>query len=677
MRKIQLTGNSAVGNAKFVSQDGPVTTFRLPKEKGGINLPDLVGCKHRYFNFYAQSMTDHSVCMKLCFYTTDGEDPCFYIHLGLLPKIRALVCVDMEWVKGAKVFPERNPGQVKIVCLGEHIHADNVKRVTLENSDCFTEIDFQISEPVLTNDYPAEFPIPDVKLIDKFGQYKLKDWPNKIKDEEMLKTRLTKLAGEKGKEATFPFADWNTGTGSYKKLKLTEGSGFFATTKQKGRWWLVDPEGYVFFSTGVDVVVPNVCCRIDGVEPWMDWLPKEDDPTYGKFYDKSISVHTPGKEYTAFAYDQINLQRVFGDDWYEHWLDFIPRFLKDSGINTVGNWSDFNVSAKANMPYVDQLPSFPTTTTLIFRDLPDVFSPEYRESAKQCAQHLKARANDPNLIGYFLRNEPHWAFAANIVVADEVLCCGLETHTKGKLIEFLQERYPTIDNLNKAWDIKLGSFDDLNHHFNGSATKPSKLTSASDKDIREFSRIMLNEYAAVPSQECRKVDPNHMNLGMRWAWITDPDLVAGWENFDVFSINCYRADAVSMMDYCIDAGVDLPMIIGEFQFGALDVGPTATGLYGVKTQAGRAKAYRHYVEGMAAHTHGVGCHYFQFTDQFALGRFDGENYNIGFIDVCTQPYETFINDGVKKSSEHIYSIMQGETPAYSGEEADYIPMIAY
>jgi hypothetical protein len=32
-----------------------------------------------------------------------------------------------------------------------------------------------------------------------------------------------------------------------------------------------------------------------------------------------------------------------------------------------------------------------------------------------------------------------------------------------------------------------------------------------------------------------------MILGMRWAWISDPP-AAGWENFDVFSINCYAVD---------------------------------------------------------------------------------------------------------------------------------------
>ena len=676
MKKIQLTEQSATGNAKLISAENGVSTFRLPKKDGGILVPALVHSKERYFTFFAESKTDHSVCMKLCFYTHDENKYAFYINFGLLPRIRALVCIDMAWVEGATVFPERNPGQVKLVCLGEHIHADHVTKVSIENSECFTEIDFCISDLTLTDEYPTDFPIPDVKLIDEFGQYKLKEWPNKIKSEAMLKENLLKVAGEQNSKAVFPFADWNEQYGSAKHLKLTEGSGFFAALKKDGRWWLVDPQGYAFFSTGVDVTVPQIDCRIDGVEKWLDWLPATDDPVYGKYYETRKSAHSD-RVYIAFLYEQVNLHRVFGADWYERWLDFMPRFLKNSGINTVGNWSDYTISDRAGMPYVDWLREFPTTKTLIFRDFPDVFNPEYRESAVQCAQYLKGRADDPNLIGYFLRNEPLWAFAENVNLADEVLCCGKETYCKEKLIGFLWEKYNTVEAFNKAWALDLKDFAELNHCFDGGARKPSGLTPASKEDMRAFFRILLQEYTAVPSQECRKVDPNHMNLGMRWAWISDPDIVAGWENFDVFSINCYHADAVPMMDYSVKAGVDLPMMIGEFQFGALDAGPTAPGLFSVKTQAGRAKAYRYYVERMAAHPNGVGVHYFQCYDQFALGRFDGENYNIGFLDLCSQPYETFINDGVLKSSEIIYSIMEGKTAPYNVKDADYIPTISY
>lgn len=116
-------------------------------------------------------------------------------------------------------------------------------------------------------------------------------------------------------------------------------------------------------------------------------------------------------------------------------------------------------------------------------------------------------------------------------------------------------------------------------------------------------------------------------------------------------------------------------MIGEFHFGALDTGLSATGLEGVLTQKDRGKAYSYYCERVAAHPNGVGCHYFQCYDQFVLGRFDGENYNIGLFDICSRPYQDMASY-VKQCSEVMYEIADG-TKVPTDEKAESIPMIAY
>ena len=88
-------------------------------------------------------------------------------------------------------------------------------------------------------------------------------------------------------------------------------------------------------------------------------------------------------------------------------------------LNTLGNWSDPRSLGVIPLPYVTMLERFPDTRLKIFRDFPDVLSDEYRESALDCANSLSARANDPLMIGYFLRNEPAWAFVDNLILADE------------------------------------------------------------------------------------------------------------------------------------------------------------------------------------------------------------------------------------------------------------------
>ena len=114
---------------------------------------------------------------------------------------------------------------------------------------------------------------------------------------------------------------------------------------------------------------------------------------------------------------------------------------------------------------------------------------------------------------------------------------------------------------------------------------------------------------------------------------------------------------------------------GEFHFGALDAGPTATGLEAVRNQEERGAAYRYYCEHAAAHPAGVGCHYFQCYDQFALGRFDGENYNIGLFDICLQPYPAMAR-AVHACAQGIYRVKAGQCAPVS-RRPESLPMIAY
>ena len=100
---------------------------------------------------------------------------------------------------------------------------------------------------------------------------------------------------------------------------------------------------------------------------------------------------------------------------------------------------------------------------------------------------------------------------------------------------------------------------------------------------------MIRAYVEIPSLACRKVDPNHMNLGMRYAYITNESLLAGYDNFDVFSINCYKTTPYDDVEN-IGRITGLPVMIGEFHHGALDRGLPATGICGVSTQEERGES---------------------------------------------------------------------------------------
>lgn len=55
-------------------------------------------------------------------------------------------------------------------------------------------------------------------------------------------------------------------------------------------------------------------------------------------------------------------------------------------------------------------------------------------------------------------------------------------------------------------------------------------------------------------------------------------------------------------------------------------------------QRQRAEAYRYFVTSALENPAVVGAHWFQFYDEPTTGRPDGENYQIGFLDICDTPY---------------------------------------
>jgi len=107
----------------------------------------------------------------------------------------------------------------------------------------------------------------------------------------------------------------------------------------------------------------------------------------------------------------------------------------------------------------------------------------------------------------------------------------------------------------------------------------------------------------------------------------------------VVSFNRYEPSVANLR---LPQGVDRPVVIGEFHFGALDRGMFHTGLVPTSNQAERAAAYVAYVRSALANPLIVGTHWFQFGDQATTGRGDGENYQIGFVDICDTPYQETI-----------------------------------
>ena len=151
--------------------------------------------------------------------------------------------------------------------------------------------------------------------------------------------------------------------GGWVKLAAAK-TGFFHTEQVDGRWWLVTPEGHVFFSKGVD----------------------------------NVTYHP----------EAASSPRVPADP--QTWAANAARQLRAWNFNTAGAWSvsELYNTGIVYAPVINMAAS-------VQRDLwlkggvVDYFSPEFRDAAakvanRQCAAHAK----DPWLLGYFTDNELRW-----------------------------------------------------------------------------------------------------------------------------------------------------------------------------------------------------------------------------------------------------------------------------
>lgn len=589
----------------------------------------------------------------------DGT-PRMSAKIGVLPKLKTKMVFPLEHLNGQEIFMRRFPRQLKGTVLGDRMKPEETSKVILRFGPWMQPHfmpEFEVAAIYLTNEEPEPFPPVTEPVVDKFGQWTIKDWPGKTKSEQELETLLE---GQLASAQTTAFPENWSKYGGWKEKKF-EATGFFRTHHDGNRWWLVDPEGYVFVSVGVDCIRNTASGVSSGQEDLFAWLPDEDDDVYKEGISGS-------GDNTMVDFYRFNLMRVFGEKWRNNWETITSGQIREFGINTIGNWSDIDYARKSGIPYVLPLSRFPSTKVQLYRDFPDVFAEEYENDAKEFAQQLNEYKDDSYLIGYFLRNEPNWAFGVHDI-AFEMFATTQPSESKNTFAKWLSLQYSSVDELNSAWNLDLPDFETLTQQvFDNYPSEKAK------EDFWQFSEILVAKYVNVPCDEVEKVDPNHLNLGMRYAWLSSDLLYKAGERFDVFSINGYGNPGPPETAEIAEIS-GKPVMIGEFHFGSTDRGLPATGIQGALSQSDRGKAYRYYIEQGLARPELIGMHYFQWLDQPVFGRFDGENYNIGLMDICNNPYKELI-DAAKLTHRRMYKVAAGLEQPFD-EVIEKIPPIHY
>jgi hypothetical protein len=449
--------------------------------------------------------------------------------------------------------------------------------------------ELEIRNITLSVEDPGDQYLESIPAIDEFGQSNLVDYEDKIKSLEQLQAEWKNEEGEQFDASVYNYSKY----GGYKQ-KRVGATGFFRTELIDGKWWFVDPEGYLFLSVGVDCVHPSpggLAKEVDKRENMFKELPPRD-----LFPANDSYPHD-------YSFGLWNLYRRYGEDYREKANEMVIQRMEKWGINTIANWSSYEILNMNRKAFVTSMRTAGVEGRLM--GLADVYAPDFHEKLDQAMKNSVGRQKDnPWVIGFFVGNEPAWIGHEERVC--NIILEGKDCPIKTKLNEHISNHGESLDS---------------------------------------YKRFVWNTFEifiqAVKKAQ-KKYAPHHLNLGYRFGNLDEIDeevlLICG-KAFNVLSFNCYALKPKKeMMDRALRL-TNLPMIIGEYHFGTVDRG-MAQSLWQVDSQEERGVAYRYYTEQAYSHPGLIGTAYFQWADQDITGRRnDGENYNCGLIDVTDRPYK--------------------------------------
>ncbi|GBC97911.1 hypothetical protein HRbin17_00406 [bacterium HR17] len=442
-------------------------------------------------------------------------------------------------------------------------------------------------------------------------------------------------------------------------------TGFFRTEQINGVWWLIDPNGYPTLSIGTD-----------HVSYFVHWCEKLGCAPYHE-----------------------NVKRKYGSE--EAWAKEVVRRLLSWNFNVLG--ANNSVKARyqglAHTEFLSFGSDFASIADIVpkvhWTGFPDVFDPRFERFCDlRAKQRCAPNRNDPWLLGYFLDNELEWWGKSGRPwgMAEEAWKKPPNRPCKQALVQIVGEFYRNdINAFNSDFGTKFSSFEELLH--SQEPTQP--LTERGQKVLMAFVREAAERYFRITAQAIKKHDPNHLNLGCRFAWdAPEPAWEMAGKYCDVVTVNLYP---------CIDLerGVVLaieehlrkryeickkPIIVTEWSFPALDAkdsqGRPLPCKHGagmrVDTQEQKARCYAIMQRTLFSLPFVVGSHYFMWVDEPALGISSTfpEDSNYGLVNEADEPYPELTAMATKVNAQmvalHVGKTAELEVTVTAGKDNQII-----
>lgn len=467
-------------------------------------------------------------------------------------------------------------------------------------------------------------------FIDDYGQFIHEDWNGKIKsNDDLIASYNKEKAILKPRIATWnAWGGWATGP----KLKAT---GAFRVEKYQGKWYIVDPDGCLFFSRGI-----NSCTQ------GQYWVTSKGRDC---FYTRQ-----PARKDAVFNFYMDNCNIRYQND---SWHDFHFKRMESWGFNTVGNWSNNKLYQARKMPYTLHLPMPATTRINGNRTFWDAFDPAFEaELHKSLKTSFAWIIDDPFCLGIFIGNELR--FGPMPQLAELTLASNTLTHAKKAFIQQLKTKYNEIAKLNEAWKTSYQTWDDLHKSI-----EIAEKNTACKADFEAFTYAFINQFFQVSQRVVKQNAPNRMYIGSRFfcndynrIWL----LQTAAKYCDIVTINNYALHH-DCFDYQTRVG-DKPVMITESSVGHSERGMQGILAYPGQAPNARQEALNILLTSVVRNPHIVGIHHFSFKDQTLIGRWDGENFGFGLVDVTDTPYQEFL-DAHRAFAEKLYEFRLNSKPA--------------
>ncbi|MEL7238589.1 MAG: hypothetical protein AAGK78_06980, partial [Planctomycetota bacterium] len=242
----------------------------------GYNDSDLILQCLLLLSETAQTKVTRDASANADLTTTPPEG--FTLTFALYPRVQARMRLPLTALRLDRWLWQREGALLKPMTGGKAITPTAIRHARLMVWSMGTDPQrFGITPLMYTTTEPPrlmEPASPTGNVLDDVGQSKLRDWPGRATS---VDTAVKQLRDDHAAaDSVSGFGDDRNAWGGFAGTDQLDATGFFRTHHDGRRWWLVDPDGQLFWSAGLNCVGVQGYAEVRGLDTVCDWLPARD-----------------------------------------------------------------------------------------------------------------------------------------------------------------------------------------------------------------------------------------------------------------------------------------------------------------------------------------------------------------------------------------------------------------